>query len=297
MRAEEPIARRAEGDGAHRSGPLVGAQRGVQRRRPADASRRGRDAAEGGVGHRPVIMHEKGRTGEPARPDGVWRRRGLVQAVIGQPLAGDVLVALLLGDRQVQVGELLGRQQLADGVQDGGQVVTAGIGQLLRQDRERCSAPASSPPSSSSRTKLKLAISACVVQTCATSMASAVQRLGDLGAARRQRLDVERADVDAVDLEQSRAADRILRAARWRGPRRGRRPPRRGRSSSPGRARRPSPGGRRSRRHRCRASSRGPSGPAPRARAACSAWTASASDVDLAARGRRRGRRGSRARG
>ena len=30
MRAEEPIAGRAKGDGAHRSGPVIGAERGVQ---------------------------------------------------------------------------------------------------------------------------------------------------------------------------------------------------------------------------------------------------------------------------
>ena len=183
--------------------------------------------------------------------------------------------------RQVQVDQLLGGQQLADRVEDGGQVIAAGIGQLLREHGQRGSAPASVPYRPPCTTKLKLAISACVVQTWATSMASAVQCLGDLGTARRERLDVDRADVDAVDVQQSGAADRILRAAGREAPHEVARHLGEVAHRGPGRARRPSPGGRRTRRHRCRASSRRTVCPSSSSAGSRSAWTASASDVEL----------------
>jgi hypothetical protein len=59
MGAEQPVASRAIGDRAHRPGPAARAQRGVQLGDLATPVGKGKMSG-GWLGHRPVIMHEKG---------------------------------------------------------------------------------------------------------------------------------------------------------------------------------------------------------------------------------------------
>lgn len=89
MFGHQAILRGSEGDRAHRPGALIGAKRGVHGVHAAAPVGKGQVVGKGvGCSHRSsLMMHEKGRAGEPARPVALGGEGQLRPLSLSQPLA------------------------------------------------------------------------------------------------------------------------------------------------------------------------------------------------------------------